>query len=61
MAVEVLPDRYSYVLSPYETPVAYVNPGDRVTIHTDDTFGSRIKSKEDLPNIALATAKFLNP
>jgi len=59
--VEVIPDRYSYVLSPYETPVAYVNPGDRVIIHTDDAFESRIRSKEDLPSVALASAKFLNP
>jgi acetamidase/formamidase len=38
-----------------------VNPGERVTIHTDDAFESRITKKEDLPSHALATAKFLNP
>jgi acetamidase/formamidase len=38
-----------------------VNPGERVTIHTDDAFESRITMKEDLPSRALATAKFLNP
>ena len=58
---EVVPETYSYVFNPYREPVARVRPGDRVVIHTDDAFESRIKSKEDLPSRALATAKFLNP
>lgn len=60
-AVEVKPESYSYVFNPYREAVARVNPGDRVTIHTEDAFESRIKSKEDIPSRALATAKFLNP
>ena len=60
-AIEVKPDSYSYVFNPYREAVARVNPGDRVTIHTDDAFESRIKSEEDVPSRALATAKFLNP
>ncbi len=59
--VEVRPDSYSYVFNPYREAVARVNPGDRVTIHTNDAFESRIQSTEDLPSRALATAKFLNP
>jgi amidase len=60
-SVEVVPESYSYVFNPYREPVARVKPGDRVTIHTNDAFESRITSKEDLPSRALATAKFLNP
>jgi amidase len=59
--IEIKPDSYSYVFNPYREAIARVSPGDRTTIHTDDAFESRIKSKEDLPSRALATAKFLNP
>jgi amidase len=59
--VEVVPQDYSYVFNPYREPIARVKPGERVTIHTDDAFESRITKKEDLPSRALATAKFLNP
>ena len=58
---EVVPEDYSYVFNPYREPIAWVKPGERVTIHTDDAFESRITKKEDLPSRALATAKFLNP
>src|SRR3954447_22167729 len=58
---EVVPGDYSYVFNPYREPVARVKPNERVTIHTDDAFESRITNKEDLPSRALATAKFLNP
>jgi amidase len=60
-AAEVVPQDYSYVFNPYRDPIAEVKPGERVTIHTDDAFESRITKKEDLPSRALATAKFLNP
>jgi acetamidase/formamidase len=59
--VEVVPRDYSYVFNPYREPIATVQPGERVTIHTEDAFESRITKKEDLPSRALATAKFLNP
>ena len=59
--VEVVPEDYSYVFNPYREPVARVKPGQRVVIHTEDAFESRIKTAEDLPSQALATAKFLNP
>jgi len=60
-AAEVVPRDYSYVFNPYRDPIAKVKPGERVTIHTEDAFESRITKKEDLPSRALATAKFLNP
>jgi acetamidase/formamidase len=60
-AAEIVPQDYSYVFNPYREPIAKVKPGERVTIHTDDAFESRITKKEDLPSRALATAKFLNP
>jgi amidase len=59
--VEVVPEDYSYVFNPYREPVARVQPGQRVVIHTEDAFESRIKTSDDLPSRALATAKFLNP
>ncbi len=59
--VEVVPQDYSYVFNPYREAIARVKPKDRVTIHTDDAFESRITKKGDLPSRALATAKFLNP
>jgi amidase len=59
--VEVVPEDYSYVFNPYREPVARVKPGQRVVIHTEDAFESRIKTAGDLPSQALATAKFLNP
>ncbi len=59
--VEVIPEDYSYVFNPYRESIVRVRPGDRVTIHTDDAFESRITNKDDLPSRALASAKFLNP
>ena len=60
-AVEVVPRDHSYVFNPYREPIARVKPGDRVAIHTNDASESRIKSKDDLPSRALATAEFFNP
>jgi amidase len=59
--VEIVPQDYSYVFSPYREPVAHVKPGQRVVVHTEDAFESRINTTDDLPSQALATAKFLNP
>ncbi|MFZ0217005.1 MAG: acetamidase/formamidase family protein [Candidatus Dormiibacterota bacterium] len=59
--IEVVPDDYSYVFNPYREPIARVRPGDRVSIHCNDAFESRIRSPEELPANALAGAKFLNP
>ena len=59
--IEVKPESFSYVFNPYREAVERVKPGDRVVVHTEDAFESRIQSTEDLPKEALATAKFLNP
>ena len=59
--VGVVPEDFSYVFNPYREPVARVQPGQRVVIHTEDAFESRINTSDDLPSRALATAKFLNP
>ncbi len=59
--VEIKPEDYSYVFNPYREAIERVNPGDRVTIHTNDAFESRIQSESDVASTALATAKFLNP
>ena len=59
--VEIKPEDYSYVFNPYREAITRVNPGDRVTIHTNDAFESRIQSESDVASTALATAKFLNP
>lgn len=59
--VEVRPDSYSYVFSPYREPAARVKPGQKVVVHCNDAFESRIQSVDDVPSVALAGAKFLNP
>ena len=59
--IEVVPGSYSYVFSPYREPVARVKPGQRVVVHCDDAFESRIRRVDDVPSVALAGAKFLNP
>ena len=59
--IEIRAQSYSYVFSPYRDPVAHVRPGQRVVIHTNDAFESRITSRTDIPSQALKGAKFLNP
>ncbi len=59
--IEVNPQSFSYVFSPYREPIARVRPGERVVIQCEDAFESRIRSPKDLPSQALAGAKFLNP
>ena len=59
--VEVVPTSYSYVFSPYREPVARVRTGQQVVLHCDDAFESRIRRREDVPSLALAGARFLNP
>lgn len=50
---------YSYVYSPHAKPVATVQPGETVAIFTEDAFGSRIQTPEDLPTRVLDSN--LNP
>src|SRR5438067_12477771 len=59
--VEVRPQTYSYVFSPYREPIARVRPGDQVVVHTNDAFESRIVDASTVPSQALKGAKFLNP
>jgi acetamidase/formamidase len=59
--IEIRAQSYSYVFSPYREPVARVNLGQRVVIHTNDAFEGRITSAADVPSLALKGAKFLNP
>jgi len=59
--VEIIPETFSYVFSPYREPIAHVAQGQRVIIHCEDAFESRILSTGDLPSRSLADAKFLNP
>jgi acetamidase/formamidase len=54
--VQVVPDSYSYVFSPYREPIARVRPGQEVVIQCEDAFESRIKSSSDVPSKALAGA-----
>ena len=58
---EIKPESYSYVFSPNIEPIARVKQGETIAMYTEDAFESRIQTKEDLPSIALASAKFLNP
>ena len=52
--VEVVPTSYSYVFSPYREPIARVTQGQRVVVHCDDAFESRIRSRDDVPSLAPA-------
>ena len=36
--MEVVPEDYSYVFNPYREPIARVEPGRSVMIHTEDVF-----------------------
>ena len=53
-------ERYSYVFSPYEQPIATVRPGEVVTIVCEDAFVSAIRSETDRPTTAL-TFPYVNP
>ena len=53
------PGSYSYVFSPYPEPVATVDPGQTVAIHTEDAFEGRITTEQDLPSKVLSS--YLNP
>jgi amidase len=57
---EIRTSRYSYVFSPYATPIARVASGDTLDIHTEDAFESRVQSEDDLPTRVL-NFPFLNP
>ena len=51
---------FEYVYGPYSKPRLVIEPGDVVSIETEDAFGGVIKSEKDLPSKML-TFPFLNP
>lgn len=50
---------YSYVFSPYLNPIARVQPGETVAIHTIDAFENKISKPDDVPSEILGS--YLNP
>ncbi len=50
---------YQYVFSPYPKPIATVDSGETVAVHTQDAFEGRITGEEDLPSRVLGS--YLNP
>jgi acetamidase/formamidase len=57
---EIRAERFSYVFSPYATPIARVGSGETLDIFTEDAFESRVQSEQDLPTRVLEFP-FLNP
>jgi acetamidase/formamidase len=57
---EIRTTRYSYVFSPYAEPIASVRPGEVLDVYTEDAFGSRVQSTDDLPSQVLEFPK-VNP
>jgi len=55
------PGSYSYVFSPYPEPVATVDPGQTVAIHTEDAFEGRITTEgdSDLLNLAYSSPEWV--
>lgn len=52
-------EKYSYVFSPYEEPVARVAPGETVAIYTVDAFGGALTSEDQRASEVLGP--YLNP
>jgi acetamidase/formamidase len=57
---EIRTSEYSYVFSPYAEPIATVQPGEVLDVYTEDAFGSRVQSTDDLPSQVLEFPK-VNP
>jgi amidase len=57
---EIRTTDYSYVFSPYAMPIATVQPGEVIDVYTEDAFGSRVQSIDDLPSQVLEFPK-VNP
>ncbi len=54
------PGDYCYTYSPRHPPVATVKPGERVRIHTVDTYENRITDEQTLAS-SVVTQPFVNP
>ena len=57
---QVRTDRYSFVFGPYAEPIATVRSGELLDVFTDDAFGSRVQSEDDLPTQVLEWP-YVNP
>lgn len=55
----IQPGQHSYVFSRYLEPIATVQPGETVVIHTKDAFENRIAKETDVPSEILGD--YLNP
>src|SRR5690242_7691496 len=53
------PGDYQYVFGPFAEPIARVQPGETVTIHTIDAFGDKLTSETQKPSSILGP--YLNP
>jgi acetamidase/formamidase len=53
------PGEYQYVFGPFAEPIARVQPGETVIIHTIDAFGDLLTSEEQKPSSILGP--YLNP
>jgi acetamidase/formamidase len=51
--------KYSYVFGPYAEPIARVQPGETVVVHTVDAFGDLLTSEDQAPSSVLGP--YLNP
>lgn len=50
---------YPYTFGQYTEPIAHVEPGEVVTLYTEDCFEGRIQTESDLPSQVVG--KYLNP
>ena len=57
---EDMQQRYHYTIGPYADPVLRVNPGDTVTVETQDAFEGKILTEDTMPS-AVLEVPFLNP
>ena len=51
---------YHYTMGPYSESVLEIEPGDRVIVETQDAFGGKITSEDDIPSEVLEMP-FVNP
>lgn len=52
-------DTHPYVFGKYHSPIAYVEPGEKIAIFTEDAFEGRITNQDIKPSEVLG--KYLNP
>ncbi len=52
---------HSFAFNRYLEPIARVQPGEEIVLHTEDCFKGLVKSETDLPSEVLSGAGYLNP